>query len=391
MAESGPNRVVESGPEALQLERILASTPFRGSEVHRTLLAYLVERSVSGTADALKEYTVALEVFHKPSSYDPRQESTVRMHVARLRQKLAEYYQTEGAGDPLIIALPKGGFKIHFSTRPEPSIPVAAAEAPVVKAVETKWWSSKKIWIAAGATAVIFASVLAILAYRNSNTRTGAQFTELDKLWEPLLAPDRHLIICLSNDPSTPGYSAAGTADGAFLLGQFLATRKKDVLLERSEQLSMANLGMDNMVFVGPVEGNRHLQMLLANLGFVLEKNGVRNLKPRAGEPAVLSDHVADGDFEETYGLVTHLPGLNGEGDSLYLSGNKLSSVVGLVRMFTDPAWARSLTAHLNSSGRLPRYYQGVVKIRSMDGTPIEATYVMHREVDRSTLSNSEQ
>jgi hypothetical protein len=61
---------------------------------------YLSEKSLSGTADGLNEYTVGLDVFAKPASYDPRRESVVRMHVARLRQKLAEYYRTEGVDGP---------------------------------------------------------------------------------------------------------------------------------------------------------------------------------------------------------------------------------------------------------------------------------------------------
>src|SRR5215475_1078389 len=105
--------VVESDANT-QVRRILESKAFRTSEVHRNLLNYLAEKSLSGEADSLKEYTVGLDVFAKPSSYDPRQESTVRMHVARLRQKLGEYYRTEGLEDPILVDLPKGGFKLTF-------------------------------------------------------------------------------------------------------------------------------------------------------------------------------------------------------------------------------------------------------------------------------------
>src|SRR5580700_4447963 len=110
--------VVELEVNQAQVQRIIQSKAFRTSEVHRNLLHYLAEKSLAGTADSLKEYTVGLDVFAKPASYDPRQESAVRMHVARLRQKLAEYYRTEGVDDPVIVDLPKGGFKITFEPRP---------------------------------------------------------------------------------------------------------------------------------------------------------------------------------------------------------------------------------------------------------------------------------
>jgi hypothetical protein len=106
--------VLELEANQTQVQRIVQSKAFRTSEVHRNLLQYLAEKSLSGTADSLKEYTVGLDVFAKPASYDPRQESVVRMHVARLRQKLAEYYRTEGAGDPVIVDVPKGGFRVTF-------------------------------------------------------------------------------------------------------------------------------------------------------------------------------------------------------------------------------------------------------------------------------------
>src|SRR5580692_11820901 len=123
--------VVELEANQTQVQRIIQSKAFRTSEVHRNLLHYLAEKSLAGTADSLKEYTVGLDVFAKPASYDPRQESVVRMHVARLRQKLADYYRTDGIDDPILVELPKGGFKMTFEPRPAPAAQPPAA-APVM-------------------------------------------------------------------------------------------------------------------------------------------------------------------------------------------------------------------------------------------------------------------
>ena len=81
--------VPELDQHRILIQRIIASKAFKTSEVHRNLLNYLAEKSLAGEAHNLKEYTVGLDVFGKPASYDPRQESVVRMHVGRLRQKLA--------------------------------------------------------------------------------------------------------------------------------------------------------------------------------------------------------------------------------------------------------------------------------------------------------------
>src|SRR5438067_12037896 len=132
--------VLELEASSAQIQRILQSKAFRTSEVHRNLLNYLAEKSLSGDAENIKEYTVGLDVFAKPSSYDPRQESTVRMHVARLRQKLSEYYRTEGVDDPIIVDLPKGGFRLAFEPRaiPEPPAP-AVVEAPPAPTRRPYW------------------------------------------------------------------------------------------------------------------------------------------------------------------------------------------------------------------------------------------------------------
>src|ERR1700733_11531123 len=109
--------VLEVDAARAQIERISQSKTFRSSDVLRHLLSYLVDASLAGTADELKEYTVAIDALGKPASYDPRQESAVRMQVGRLRQKLTEYYRTEGIDDPVVVDLPKGGFTVVFEPR----------------------------------------------------------------------------------------------------------------------------------------------------------------------------------------------------------------------------------------------------------------------------------
>jgi hypothetical protein len=81
---------------------------------------------------------------------------------------------------------------------------------------------------------------------------------ELQQLWSPILDSNRPLVVCIAT-PAT-GSSSAGTATGAFLLGQFLASRKQHLLLTRGDLLSMPEIMMDNVVFVGPVAGNHQIE-----------------------------------------------------------------------------------------------------------------------------------
>src|SRR5579871_4450724 len=150
MIRSTLKMVVTDEATRAQADRILQSKVFRTSEVLRHLLAYLIDKSLAGEADSLKEYTIGLDALGKPASFDPRQESVVRMHAARLRQKLGEYYRTEGVDDPIVVDLPKGGFRVTFETRhlPAPLSPPAAF-AVFEPEIPSKGWRTREIVIAA--------------------------------------------------------------------------------------------------------------------------------------------------------------------------------------------------------------------------------------------------
>jgi len=387
--------VLELEANQTQVQRIIQSKAFRTSEVHRNLLQYLAEKSLSGSADSLKEYTVGLDVFAKPDSYDPRQESVVRMHVGRLRQKLAEYYRSEGVDDPIFVDVPKGGFKVTFETRairPEP-VPIVQEEAP-------QRGGKRRIELILGTLLAISAAcalVFGVELWRPKHA--GALATplpygsaELQALWAPILATNRPLMVCLA---TSDGVTGVGTASASFLLGQFLAHRKDNVLLTRTDLLSMPEVIMDNVVFLGPVNGNRQMQALSAGQQFLLEPDGIRNVNPQPGEPAFIPDHIpptgANTDADESHALISHLPGLYGNGDILYLSGNQISSTLAAVRALTDPTLARELVAALKTpGGHVPRYYQVVLRVRSMDSMPIEISYMFHRDLTAQSSHKSE-
>ena len=81
---------------------------------------------------------------------------------------------------------------------------------------------------------------------------------ELRELWAPLLSQDRPLVVVLATQQSG-NLTGVSTANGAFLLGQFLADRKQNVYVTSSEELSMPDIIMGNLVFLGPPSGNRQL------------------------------------------------------------------------------------------------------------------------------------
>jgi hypothetical protein len=82
---------------AAELERILESQEFAQSWRLKALLRYLVDKALRGEQGELKEYSIALAVFERAPSFDPRDDTIVRAQARRLRQVLATYYQTPAA------------------------------------------------------------------------------------------------------------------------------------------------------------------------------------------------------------------------------------------------------------------------------------------------------
>lgn len=97
-----------------QMGKVLASGAFAHAERMRRFLGFVVEHSLSSPDVHLKEIIVGIELYASGGDFDPRISAAVRVDATRLRAKLREYYGSEGAADPLIIDLPKGGYTPVF-------------------------------------------------------------------------------------------------------------------------------------------------------------------------------------------------------------------------------------------------------------------------------------
>jgi TolB-like protein len=100
-----------------ELDRILSSKVFAAAQRSQAFLRYVVERSLTDAPPPLKEFSIAMDVFARGDDYDPAIDATVRVEAGRLRNRLREYYDVEGSGDPIYIDVPKGGYYPTFTFR----------------------------------------------------------------------------------------------------------------------------------------------------------------------------------------------------------------------------------------------------------------------------------
>src|SRR5256714_2055060 len=138
MSVTGYHRASIAEREQLlgQIDRLISSHVLHGSESLCKLLRYLAEHALNHPGVPLKEYQIATEVFARPADFDPQSDSTIRVQAGRLRMKLAEYYSSEGADDPLVVELPKGTYVLSFHQRAH--APARAARPEVAPEAQPK-------------------------------------------------------------------------------------------------------------------------------------------------------------------------------------------------------------------------------------------------------------
>jgi TolB-like protein len=106
-------------PESVrdQLQVILASRSFVTATRARRFLTYIVDQTLAGRNDAIKELVLGIEVFDRAGDFDPKVDPIVRVEAGKLRKRLDDYYADEGAAAPLRIAVPKGTYVPLFQVR----------------------------------------------------------------------------------------------------------------------------------------------------------------------------------------------------------------------------------------------------------------------------------
>src|SRR5580658_8310319 len=97
-----------------QLERTVRSRHFRNSKRYPSFLRFVVEQTLAGKTEALKERTLGTDVFARRSDYDTNADPIVRVTAGEVRKRIAQYYQESGHEHELRIDLPLGSYVPHF-------------------------------------------------------------------------------------------------------------------------------------------------------------------------------------------------------------------------------------------------------------------------------------
>lgn len=195
-----------------QLNRMLETHHFKNSKRYPMLLRFIVDETLEGRGDFLKERLLGVRVFDRPADYDTAADPIVRVTIAEIRKRIAQYYHDEEHDAEIRIELLPGRYAPEFRARTVrrepaskqfteaettelsrmgvPSVLDLPATQPIPQA---KGLRSKRglLWSSAAVFLVALACILVIRWLRPP---------PLTVLWSPLLHSQRPVLFCLPTD-----------------------------------------------------------------------------------------------------------------------------------------------------------------------------------------------
>jgi hypothetical protein len=328
-----------------ELENILNSQGFRASKRCHEFLSYVVNQTLDGHADLLKERSIGVELFHRPASYSTGDDGVVRVQAGEVRRRLEQYYHERGDSSLVRIELPVGSYVPEFHDNRTPAL--IATKTPRLAG------NRRKLRLAT-VTALGLGVVLVIVLVSARVHRGKPAESALDQFWSPVFATSQPVLICVAKptvyrpslnlyrmyskthptefqteidryDRALPldpkemvpwgdmveclGFGVAmGDAYVAAQLSALFARINKPSQVRIGSHYSFADLRNSPAVLVGAFNNRWTLQMT-SSLRFVFaEEKGRAWIEDRSSPGKVWSFRVGpQGEVAEDYGVVTRL------------------------------------------------------------------------------------
>lgn len=422
------------------LERVAASTQLRRAARLKELLFYVGKRSLKEGSDRVHEQEIGSNVFHRPAFYDTSVDNIVRTNVSDLRKRIEAYFNSEGSHETLIMEIPRGSYIPVFRPRNSDSEPPEenfnevhppaaepAAEAP--QAGARPGWMPAAL-IGAGLLILVLGSVSfyfwsqyralhrSLFAWQdkptvaefwsqifNSNPNTDVVISDtgigmveaLSKKTFPLNDYlNRSYISQLETGDMSPDMHTAINRILAWNLAspdEFMLARRILALDPAGKYLHLYNarnyvpdlVTRDNVILIGARKSNPWDELFDNRINFITEFDSPRviNRAPAAGEQAVYLPSNADG-----YCVVAYLPNSNHTGQILLIEGTnaEATEAAGDFLLSENQLSGFRKMLHANS---LP-YFQVLLKVSSVRGTPLTATIAAYRVSSGSQKTGGE-
>ncbi len=301
---------------------VLASRAFRQSRGLARLLRHICSKALLEDAEPITEYTIAVDVLGKSQDFKESKDASVRVEVHRLRKRLAEYYQQEGADHFIRIEIPTGQYTPRFviwhrgandAILPEPvadNLPVAPVpptseetEPLLLAPASPKHVTRMQLGVAG--VVLVLVLILAAVLFRPADP--------LDSFWRPVLSSPNPILLCFG-DVAGGRRLRSAKAEGTTLLeyhglpsemmlvpdaitlsrftGLLQAKGKRYRLISQSEA-TFTDLQNGPAVLIG-LANNDWTERLVGKLRFTLEHRPAGRLVLRDSENPARDDWAVD-------------------------------------------------------------------------------------------------
>jgi hypothetical protein len=294
-----------------QMNRLLETSHFNNSRRYPLLFRFIVEETLEGRGEYLKERLLGVRVFERPADYDTAADPIVRVTIAEIRKRIAQYYHEEAHDSEMRIELLPGHYVPQFrpsknagpdhqnaSGREFVSINEQKHEPDARPAQLQSQSESRVRWyrrpLFKPAIRYVMAPVAALLIVLGCGYLwKWTHPSPLDELWGPVLASHRTVIICLpvgSHSGVTMGASA-----GILVSDQASTSNTDNASTASAPDASLASTFLahevlgENVVF-SDILATQRISNYLAqhNRESILHPNTITTLNDLRQGPAVL-------------------------------------------------------------------------------------------------------
>jgi hypothetical protein len=193
-----------------QLERLLSNSHFKQSRRFPSFLRFVIDQTLQGQTDLLKERTLGIEIFGREADYDTASDPIVRVTATEIRKRIAQYYQEPGHETELRLSLPAGSYIPQFHwpqavretshteivvASPLPP-PVSAEVLEALTAPDQPLRQSRGGFWRPATVGVLAAAVLCAAAIYLWHS---AQRSAFDFFWGPLVKSSEPVLFCVAD------------------------------------------------------------------------------------------------------------------------------------------------------------------------------------------------
>jgi len=414
-------QVDEKDARLEQVHKLVNSHVLRGSESLCKLLQYLAHHVLHHPGVSIKEYQIATEVFGRPADFDPHLDATIRVQAGRLRSKLAEFYASEGAEDPILVEMPKGNYTLSFHVRLQDPTRNHASAAHEPPAEAANAGQPPRKWVAAIVVlSVVLAAAVAVatdrvLTRRSAEARLSSEKPNMPVafrvFWKAFLTGPQEPWVIFSNAPfvGRPDagmryydsgrdsqarvldyYTGVGEVIAVHALDKVFGQLRQEIRVKRGSLFSLDDAKNNDLIFIGSPSENLTLLELPSTQNFVFQKvaSGVSagamkiiNVHPESGE---LKEFLATPPSEplaDDYSIIALNRGLDPSRSVLILAGTTTIGTQGAVEYVCQQNSLEELLLRLSVSNSAElKPFEAVIRVKVARGVPVGTELVAVRK-----------